>query len=262
MGKKLRITQSNLAGLLKEKGKTFKELGEYLGVTTQQAQKYGHGYNEMSLMLLMKICKLLDVNPQDIYPEIEMYDKGFSVPKTKVKESAENLEDLDSEKNVVINNYYNKSNIFADFFSNVRLLDVNAKGALLFKIAVFIIVLDCFLYAGFRLLGQQYAPFIGVNGHLGQLLWSWIIFTWPMSFVLPLLIKHWAVYIITLFTFHGMLGFAFDIWGMGILHQQGQIDAQSLWVIKFLIALVLTLGYAWIVKTYLRSPPKTITKTA
>ncbi|MCL2610758.1 MAG: hypothetical protein FWE02_03665, partial [Defluviitaleaceae bacterium] len=150
-----------------------------------------------------------------------------------------------------------KTNFFEDFFSNIRLMDVNSKGALLFKIAIFIIVIDTFLYMGFRTFGYTYAPFVGSNDHLGQLLWAWIIFTWPMSFVLPLLIKHWSVYVITLMTFRGVVGFIFSIMDISDIQY---IDSQSIWIIKTLIALVLTLGYAWIVKTYLRNPPKTTAK--
>ncbi|MDR0485089.1 MAG: helix-turn-helix transcriptional regulator, partial [Alphaproteobacteria bacterium] len=138
MGKKQRITKNNLRALLKEKGHTYVSLAEHLGVSYQQAQKYGNGSNEMSLKLLMETCKLLDCYPEQVYPEIEMYDKGFHVPKTlstpiedakldiASNETAINSEDLiknTNEKNITINNHTTtnniyKSNFFEDFFSN------------------------------------------------------------------------------------------------------------------------------------------------
>ncbi|MDR0483938.1 MAG: helix-turn-helix domain-containing protein [Alphaproteobacteria bacterium] len=256
MARAQKITKSNLTPLLKEKGHTFKELAEYLGVSTQQAQKYGNGSNELSLKLLMETCKFLDCYPEQIYPEIEMYDKGFHVPKTGVS----TIED--SEKNVTINNNTTniyKSNIFEDFFSNVRLLDVNQRGALLLKIAVFIIALDLALYFGFRTFGFSYAPFIGGNDHLGQIMWSYIMFAWPLGFILPLVIKHWSVYIITLNAINSMLRRLLDITG---ITDFSELSPNNVWLIKALVALVLTLGYAWIVKTYLRKPTNTKAKTA
>ncbi|MCL2567455.1 MAG: hypothetical protein FWE18_05115, partial [Alphaproteobacteria bacterium] len=152
-----------------------------------------------------------------------------------------------------------KTNFFEDFFSNIRLMDVNSKGALLFKIAIFIIVIDSALYLGFRLFGHSYAPFIGANDHFGQVLWAYMIFSYPMSFILPLLIRHWSVYIITLTAFLSIMRRVFDSIG---ITAHSAMTPYSLWIIKTLIALVLTLGYAWIVKTYLRNPPKTTAKAA
>ncbi|MDR0484406.1 MAG: helix-turn-helix domain-containing protein [Alphaproteobacteria bacterium] len=262
-----KLTQTNLRVLLKEKGFTQTSLADALGITYQQVQKYCSGQNEMSLKTMLETCKYLNVNPVDIYPEIELYDKGFFVPKTKqslISQEVENLEDIATttgKKNITINNnttnHIYKSNFFENFFSNIRLLDVNSKGALLFKIAVSIIILNYILYLGFRTFGFSYAPFIGGNDHLGQLMWDRIIFTYPMSFILPLLIRHWLVYILPLITFGSILRRVFDIIG---LTEFAALTPDYLWYLKTFIALILTLIYAWIVKTYLRKP--TNTKTA
>ncbi|MDR2007847.1 MAG: helix-turn-helix domain-containing protein [Alphaproteobacteria bacterium] len=259
MARKMRITESNLTKILKEKGYTFKELGEYLGVSTQQAQKYGNGDNELSLKLLLETCKFLDCYPQEIYPEIELYDKGFNIPKTQKLLS--NLPEAAQDKSITINNTTTnvyKSNFFEDLFSNIKLMDINSRGALLFKIAVFLIVVDAFIYVGFRLFGYTYAPFIGADGLSGQLMWQIVVFTFPLSFILPLLIKHWSVYVLTFSTFHGIL----SLLAGSFLHitinyiASNQVDPHALWLIKGAIALILTLIYAWIVKTYLRKPIK------
>ncbi|MDR0484150.1 MAG: hypothetical protein LBH40_02590, partial [Alphaproteobacteria bacterium] len=177
----------------------------------------------------------LQCNPEDIYPNIIIYDKGIEIPKSTS----------------FLGNFFNNSNL--------RLFDTNSYGALLFKIAVFIICIDSFLYLGFRLLGYTYAPFIGGNDILGQLLWGWVIFTYPMSFILPLIIRHWSVYIITLLTFKGILDFVFDIWGKGIMSNWGHIIPHNILIIQTIISFFLTLGYAWVVKTYLRKPINTKT---
>ncbi|MCL2567606.1 MAG: hypothetical protein FWE18_05915, partial [Alphaproteobacteria bacterium] len=157
-----------------------------------------------------------------------------------------------------------KTNFFEDFFSNIRLMDVNAKGALLFKIAVYIVVIHSIVYIGFRMFGYNYASFIVRETSMaGNMLWGWIVFAWPMSFVLPLLIKHWSIYAILLVTFHSMVSLAATALNIGVDNiGANQIDSQIAWLMKGAVALVLTLGYAWIVKTYLRNPPKTITKIA
>ncbi|MCL2567743.1 MAG: hypothetical protein FWE18_06610, partial [Alphaproteobacteria bacterium] len=155
-----------------------------------------------------------------------------------------------------------KTNFFEDFFSNIRLMDVNAKGALLFKIAVFIIAINTALYIVCRAMGLPFPPF-GDGSLLNGIAWSWMIFTWPISFILPLLIKHWATYIILFLTCHMIVSKISDLLNIGISNLANNIqDPQLIWWIKGIFALAMVLGYAWIVKTYLRNPPKTITKTA
>lgn len=243
-----RFTRCNLRKILQDRNCTLTNFAEKMGVSYQQVQKYCHGINEMSLKLLVQSCSYLDCSPNDIYPEIEIYSRGFNIPKTRRGTSDTDADNNEYVINNVTNNYYNKPNFLANFFSNMKLLDINAKGAFLFKVAVCIIILDDILYAIFRSLGYPYPPFIA-HDQLSQLAWAWIIFTWPMSFILPLLLRHWSVYIITIFTFRGIL----DVTQGYFLNTfQNQIDSHMEWLIKTLIAVALTLIYAYIVKKYLR----------
>lgn len=202
----------------------------------------------MSLKVLLEVCKALDCSPADVYPEIEIYDKGFSVPTTQSKP-----QDIDS-KNVtnITNHYYHTPNFIKGLFSNICILDVNSMGALLFKLAILIIVIDDLLYLTFRLFGYHYPPFFA-GDQLSQLIWGWMVFTWLMSFILPLLIRHWLVYIITLLTFRGIVGVIYNAFTMGSIQNHDLISPHAVWIIHTIIPLILTLAYAYIVKKYLRS---------
>jgi transcriptional regulator with XRE-family HTH domain len=43
------------------------DLGEKLGVTFQQIQKYESGYNRVSAARLFEICEVLDVSPASMF---------------------------------------------------------------------------------------------------------------------------------------------------------------------------------------------------
>ncbi|MDR2008840.1 MAG: hypothetical protein LBQ34_07735, partial [Alphaproteobacteria bacterium] len=140
--------------------------------------------------------------------------------------------------------------------NNLRLFDTNAHGALLFKISVFIIAANTALYIVFRALGLSYPPF-NHGSLLNSVAWNWIIFTWPMSFVLPLLVRHWSTYIILFLTMHMMVSNLAELSGLSTLNMTNNAqDPQVAWLIKGVFALLLVLIYAWIVKTYLRKPIK------
>lgn len=47
-------------------GMSQTQLGEALGVTFQQVQKYEKGRNRVSVSALIRICKVLNVGPMDI----------------------------------------------------------------------------------------------------------------------------------------------------------------------------------------------------
>ena len=50
-------------------GLSQKQLGEALGVTFQQVQKYERGYNRVSASMLVRAAKMLDMQPGQLLPE-------------------------------------------------------------------------------------------------------------------------------------------------------------------------------------------------
>lgn len=191
----------------------------------------------------MDTCHILNCTISDIYPEIEMYDKGFSIPKTQIKSQ-------DDDINIINNNYY-FSSIFAKFFSDIKILDINEKASLFIKIAIFIGIIDYLFYIPFRMLGKTFPPFLP-GDHLSQLIWTWMVFTWPLSLVLPLIMRYWLVYIIPLFTFEGAIGIIHNLATVNMLHNHNQIATQKVWMIHFILGLIITIFYAKLINKFFR----------
>ena len=71
------FTKCNLNMIRQMRGYTQKQLGEYLGVSFQQIQKYEKCKNELSIVSLLQLCSLLEVKCNDIYPEITDLQEKF-----------------------------------------------------------------------------------------------------------------------------------------------------------------------------------------
>lgn len=254
MAKAQRFTKCNLREVMKKNNVTFKELAEQVGVSFQQVQKYATGENEMSLKMLLETCRFLNCSPADIYPEVEFYENSVNIPKTQTQPQDEGF------AGTVINNHYYAKPTLAEtlrgLFADIKILDTNALGIKLIKLAVFSIIIYDLLYIGFRAFGQPFSPFFtgpnGVPDNLSQLASGWAMYTWPLSLVLPLVLRHWLVYVVPILTFRGILNVIETALDMHFLSFDNTLDSQSVWIIKTLIALVLTLIYAWFVNKYLR----------
>ena len=254
-----RFTKCNLGKILKERGYILTDAAEYIGVSYQQIQKYAAGVNEMSLRTLFDFCEYLKCTPQDIYPEIEFYDKGINIPASQKvvqgeeiyqEEKSLNQEQDNNEAKIVhIKNNYHYNGMGFNLFNNIRLLDINQRGALFIKLAIWLVIIDNLFYIVFRLFGLSYPPFFEGN-LLNQLMWGWMMIFWPISFIVPLILTHWLSYSLIVITFHSMLSMLYSQVNFGIM--PNTIDTQLVWIIKFVIATLLTLGYSYIVNKYLR----------
>jgi transcriptional regulator with XRE-family HTH domain len=66
------------------------ELGEALGISFQQIQKYERGVNRVSASMLVKAARFLDVQPSDLLPNEEgLHAKPFARRLTEVRGVAE-----------------------------------------------------------------------------------------------------------------------------------------------------------------------------
>ena len=61
-------TGITLRRLRKERGLSQQRLGEALGITFQQVQKYERGTNRISASMLVKAARILSVQPGDLLP--------------------------------------------------------------------------------------------------------------------------------------------------------------------------------------------------
>ena len=70
MGQRLRM-------LRKERGVTQQQLGDGIGMTFQQVQKYERGTNRIAISTLFKIARVLQVSPTEL---IDGLDRGQAAP--------------------------------------------------------------------------------------------------------------------------------------------------------------------------------------
>lgn len=65
-----KIIGANLRQFRKSIGLSQNELGEKVGITFQQIQKYENGYNRISASRLWDFCEILEVTPNDFFAGI------------------------------------------------------------------------------------------------------------------------------------------------------------------------------------------------
>ena len=236
-----RYTKCNLGILLKKRGITQTEAAEYIGVSYQQIQKYASGLNEMSLKTLFDFCNYLQCIPKDIYPEIEFYDKGVNIPISQTM-----IQDSNEEVHTITNYNYNKPGFFDNFFSNIRLLDINQRGAFLIKSGFILISLYLIAFYSWRALGFH------LTDHLSQLLISTTIIIVVLGIIAPLILTTKIVYVLSFAAFRNVAREIYYSFYIDMLHNNNKISTAIEWWIWFVIGILLTLLYAYIVKKYLR----------
>jgi len=239
-----KFTKCNLKQLLKNKGYTYKVLSEKLGVTYQQVQKYSDGTNEMSLKALLECCKVLDCTPADIYPEIELYHRGFDIPKTQTV-----LQDENAKVVNVTHNHYPKSGlleVIESFFSNIKLLDINKRGALLIKAGIIIIAFYLIGFWLFRAIGFS-ATDLATQLKLTLTVWEVVI-----GGIAPLLINSIFSYVLSFAALKMVFNNFYYLFLVGNIANNNTVDSRvSFWLTLF-VGFILTLIYAYIVRKYLR----------
>lgn len=259
MSLKAKFSKCELGKLLRVNELTQKDLSDVLGITSQQVQKYCSGVNEMPLTGLFKTCKKLNCSPEDIYPEIEMYYRGYTVPATSsvasLDYSEEELQNLKTTPNKTTHhnthntynqthNYYGFTSAISNFLFNVKVLDIDSKGSLLVKICLFVLA--------FYLLGFYTWRALGFHGeYIGQLLMSLHMFDICLAIVAPLMIRHFLMYIFVFATFRLFMDEVYRLITIGVRYENSVLSPYEWWIIAG-ISLVLTFIYAFIVNKYLR----------
>ena len=59
--------RSNIKQAGKDKGYTQKEIGEILHMTQQQYSRFENGVFELNYEQILKICKLYDITPNELF---------------------------------------------------------------------------------------------------------------------------------------------------------------------------------------------------